>query len=372
MIDISVIIPLYKGGKYIKAIVDMMEKSFDYAEHNQRKLKMELIFINDYPEEKFDEIRSQKLRISYIYNNKNMGIHASRIIGIHAALGIYIHMLDQDDIIKENFYISQLQCIENREAVVCNGVYRTNKFIFEPEMSEIDENLFISKGCQIISPGQVLVRKNSIPQAWIKNIIQNSGCDDWLLWILMVYQGSKFSYNSEMAYIHVEDGNNQSFHWDRMSISLAEIKNIVQNQKIEDELKIQTLNCINKFICDYDKFYKFDVLWNKISKEQFIEYFETQNIKTIGIYGYGNIGKKIIKTFQKCELSIWTIDRDVRYIEQDIKIYRLTEKLPNADLIIVTPLRGGEELKSKLRNVSQTEVMLIDEFISMVLIDEFM
>ncbi len=336
MADISVIVPLYQGNKYIKQIIEMVEKG---------SYSMELIFINDYPNEQVEELYSDKIKVRYFYNQENRGIHQSRILGVKKATGSYIHMLDQDDLIEDNFYKTQMETIQDADVVVCNGYYRGKKLIFEKERTEINSKEFYTKGNIIISPGQTLIKRDAISKEWLEDSLQNSGCDDWFLWILMVYNEMDFAYNSEIAYIHVEDGNNQTFHWDKMRDSLKEIRarlEVLSN--VDKEQKQQTLKCIDKFIFDYDSFYKFDSEWKCIDKEQLKNYLKINELQTVAIYGYGNIGRKVAKTLQMCGMNVWAIDRDVRYIEEDISIYRPEDKLPSADLIIVTPLRGQDEI----------------------------
>ena len=49
--DISVIIPVYRGQKYCQRILDMMERNCLF-ENLYEKCSVEVIFVNDYPEER--------------------------------------------------------------------------------------------------------------------------------------------------------------------------------------------------------------------------------------------------------------------------------------------------------------------------------
>ena len=51
-VDISVAIPIYKGKKYIASIIEMLEANQKELIQNERKEKIEVIFVNDYPNEK--------------------------------------------------------------------------------------------------------------------------------------------------------------------------------------------------------------------------------------------------------------------------------------------------------------------------------
>ena len=349
MKTISIVVPLYKGNKYIEGIIIMLESNYKYLQKNGFTVTIECIFVNDFPEERVIERYSNFIEIRYLYHTKNNGIHKSRVDGITVANGTYIHMLDQDDIITEEYYFHQLKTMGEADIVVCNGCYHGNKLIFESNMKEFNKTILINHGNKIISPGQTLIKKNSIPTDWMENIVQNSGCDDWLLWILMIYEDASFSYNSQLSYCHIEDGNNQSSHWDKMSLSLKEIKTILTKQTIaNEEIKMQSLKCIDKFIYDYEAFYQFEKTWRNIDEKQIKKFLSENDIKRIAVYGYGNIGKQIVHVLKKYDSNIWAMDRDFRYVDEEVRIYRPEDMIPEVDLMIVTPLRGREQIKSYL------------------------
>lgn len=95
----SVIVPIYYGRKYIKTLINMVEK-------NAAKVNGEiaLLFVVDSLEEDIKDLcKSEKIKIQIIQNKKNQGIHYSRVQGINQANGKYILMLDQDNKISDNF-----------------------------------------------------------------------------------------------------------------------------------------------------------------------------------------------------------------------------------------------------------------------------
>ena len=120
---LSIIVPLYKGEKYVLHIVNMCENACSAAEIFN---DAELIFVNDYPEEKINIVNSS-IKTMVINNDQNQGIHRSRIVGLEAASGDYVHFLDQDDCISEEFYISTLPYAKNTDVVVTNGIIELSK-----------------------------------------------------------------------------------------------------------------------------------------------------------------------------------------------------------------------------------------------------
>lgn len=231
---ISTIIPIYHGSKYIEEKLNMINKAFQQA--NVLK-DAELIFVNDSPDEEityYKSFKNFKFTIRVIKNETNMGIHYSRVQGLKASFGKYIHFLDQDDEILEDFYKDTLANIKNDDVIVSNCIlerenapdrllYRNNI-----ELNNVKKPyLYIFLDDRIISPGQCLIRKNSIPTFWEENIMTKNGADDFLLWILMFEEKRKFLVIKKPLYIHKNTGENYSSDENRMKESLSELTNIL-------------------------------------------------------------------------------------------------------------------------------------------------
>ena len=98
MIDLSIIVPIYKGSQYIKKIIKDVEINI-----KKTNIHAELIFVNDCLEDPLCETDSNLCKAIYIQNERNVGIHKSRINGLEIATGKYIVFLDQDDYIYHNY-----------------------------------------------------------------------------------------------------------------------------------------------------------------------------------------------------------------------------------------------------------------------------
>ncbi len=88
---VSVVMPAYNCEKYIgEAIESVLEQ----------RIPLELIIVEDSSKDRTKEVVSSYLqdeRITYIRNEKNAGVAASRNKGIELAKGKYIAFLDADD-----------------------------------------------------------------------------------------------------------------------------------------------------------------------------------------------------------------------------------------------------------------------------------
>ena len=234
--DISVIVPIYKGQKYISIIQRMITQNLDYAENQGHSMAVELIFVNDYPD---DAIHVKKTDNRYdvivVENDKNSGIHQTRVNGLARANGDYILFLDQDDKISSNCLYSQFISIGEADVVVGNGkrfLAGEYRKIYRSEIKHKlvkSERIFLKAADQIVSPGHCLIRKESIPLEWKQHIIVKNGGDDMFLWILMFERGCEFAINRKIVYKHVDTGVNVSNDIAGMLMSAENVIQEAQN-----------------------------------------------------------------------------------------------------------------------------------------------
>ena len=269
-IDVSVIVPIYKGQKYIYKIIEMVQENIRYAFDKGKRIYVELIFVNDYPSENLVVVINGEFNfpVVLIENEKNLGIHQSRIKGVLKSRGKYILMLDQDDFIEECWIFSQLECIGSADMVIGNG-YRMfgdkRKRIYKDSLKRTlltNETVYLKAANQIVSPGQCLIRKNSIPSEWIIKPIFANGGDDFFLWILMFEKKMKFNTNITEIYTHVDTGENVSRNLNAMIKSARNVidkldeicyvnkRNIMKYQRRIDYLSLlaNQNNAINRFL----------------------------------------------------------------------------------------------------------------------------
>ena len=225
--DISIVIPFYKGNRYIKKLLNVIQ-------HNRKNLyfeniSSEIIIVNDSPETPVlidDEHLLNGVRI--IDNPYNQGIHQSRVNGLNAAEGKYVLFLDQDDLISNNALLSQMKAIKSYDFVVGNGYKTDSKTRYElyktikEQKKCLNLKYYYYYTCPIISPGLVLIKKTAIPEAWKINILKHNGSDDFYLWMLMLLNGARGTINRNHVYTHIYTGDNTSLDASYMRESTKE------------------------------------------------------------------------------------------------------------------------------------------------------
>lgn len=245
--DISVIVPIYKGNQYIPAILDMIRRNVSFAQENGTRLEVELLLVNDFPSEPIvlDPPVDPGYEIRIFENERNEGIHASRVHGLSAASGSYILFLDQDDEITEDCLLSQYKAIQGHDVVIGNGLrgiknqYRKIYRSKGKQKLSCKEKYYIKAANQIVSPGHCLIRKEAIPNEWYEYIMTDNGGDDLFLWFLMFEGGKSFCTNDKCIYKHVETGNNCSNDRNAMYRSSDNIIRISKECQVLPEKKLK-------------------------------------------------------------------------------------------------------------------------------------
>jgi glycosyltransferase involved in cell wall biosynthesis len=142
-VEVSVIITTFRRSGYLKkAIASVLEQDFE---------RFELIVVNDDPTDReTDQIIGSfhDSRIVYLKNKENLGGAGSLNIGLRAAKGKYIAILDDDDewICKDKLS-KQVRFLEERPDHVLVGTrmavvnYGDDKEIIRPEVPEDDREL---------------------------------------------------------------------------------------------------------------------------------------------------------------------------------------------------------------------------------------
>lgn len=210
-VDLSVIIPVYNGEKYIQICYESLI--------SQTYSKIELIFINDGSIDGttkiLTKILAEKSDIPItVVEQLNQGVSAARNQGLALAVGEYVMFVDGDDYVDSKYceIMSNLIKKEKADVAMCNyylvrptGVY-ANRLPFE--MS--DQALFINKDVAIetvIAPkgfkGFVwnkIYRKERIDQINFSEKL--SYLEDYFFNLQVINQSKKIAYTTECLYYY--------------------------------------------------------------------------------------------------------------------------------------------------------------------------
>ena len=246
---ISVITPVYHGNRYLDGYMKMMSKAaWEFVEAD-RDNSVEVILVNDSPEIpiEFNKSLAGGFTIRILENDMNRGIHYSRVNGLNVCSGDYVVFLDHDDSISKHCFTSHRNSIGDSDVSVGNGVFEINGQrvpIFANKYSQdyaVREESYIWLRDFIVSPGQCLIKKNSIPEYWKENIIKHNGTDDYLLWLLMLQNGCSMCCNYKAIYLHRDTGANVSSDDDKMFESTEEMLGILEKNEAYPKDKLELI-----------------------------------------------------------------------------------------------------------------------------------
>lgn len=363
--SVSVIIPIYRGQKYIDSLIKMISAwKNDFPEY-----QLEIIFVNDYPAIPLQVDNTdleQNVVIKVLENEKNVGIHLSRITGLESAEGRYIVFLDQDDTLAPDYLRCQLECLKDNDAVICNGLYRGGEKIYSetsPIKSQYSLHEYLIDGYPLVSLGQLLIRKDCIPEEWIKNPMIYNGWDDHYLWALMMSHGVKVGTTEKILYSHEEDGSNLSFDWEQMALSGKNFRDVFLSLDILSEREIEKFKIlVNNKIAKYEKYDTLEKQMTGITIEKVVAYFRNNGFFEIAIYGVGVYGKRLIEMLEETEIQVLCgIDKRKDVKSGNIPIIFPGDRMRRVDAIVVSPIFSYEEIKNNLKKYYSCAIISLSD-----------
>lgn len=139
---LSVIIPVFNGEQYLRTCLNnMLEQSYP---------NLEIIVVDDGSVDESAAIASQ-YPVSLVRHAHNRGLSAARNTGIDHASGKYIHFMDVDDSINQEYYQRMASALEETGAVVaCGGMcnqkskYKSLEFEQRRVYTDTDDKLRVT------------------------------------------------------------------------------------------------------------------------------------------------------------------------------------------------------------------------------------
>lgn len=337
---------------------------------------VEVIFVNDYPDKNIDinVTWREEYHARIINHAENLGIHGTRVEAIKAAAKEYVVLLDQDDRIAPNYIESQLKCIGRNDAVLCNGYLEygqmnVKKKIYSNKFQQEEAPATTFDVNKIISPGQVVIKKESIPGIWMENIMRRNGSDDYFLWLAMNDKHCSFAVNEEMLYTHVWTGNNASGNHLEMMASYEEALDILKRNGIRYPSSEQRYK---KMSIDFSKYYELSQIYDtwlylKNRNLSLEDYLVGRGYNRIAVYGMSYLGNRVCDEFANSRIEVaFVIDKEADRFVADIPIYgldKIEDRMKEVDLVLVTVLASLEPIKKVLNKNSEVPVISVKDIL---------
>lgn len=330
-------------------------------ETNRRQMHkgigMELIFVNDFPEEEVvlpENVTEKADFVIVIENQINVGIHQSRINGLAAASGEWIVFLDQDDTIADTYFVSQFTKAEGYDAVVSNGYWRGGEKIYTetyPFANPCTFDMLTEYGYPLISLGQLMVKRERISSFWVRKALKHNGCDDLYLWALMMAENVKVAINDDFIYTHEENGDNASLNYKEMKLSIENVKRDFLNLNcVSSERKKRFEDMMDRISLKYSQYDSLNEVFGNIDPEKIERYFLHRNIKKVAVYGVGIYGKALLRKLRDTSIVVcYGIDMRADVKDVGIPVVNPDSELGAVDAVIVTPVAEFEGIREMLK-----------------------
>lgn len=148
-VQVSVVMPVYNGEKYIRQAVESVLV---------QQVALELLVINDCSTDATARILEEyggDTRVHIVENEENCGVAESRNTGIRMAKGKYIAFLDSDDWWSEEKLAVQCELLEKKQFVLCC----TGRELMKPDGSSTGKIVHVPEKITY----EMLLHTNHIP-----------------------------------------------------------------------------------------------------------------------------------------------------------------------------------------------------------------
>jgi glycosyltransferase involved in cell wall biosynthesis len=302
--EVSVIVPVYNGERFIKNIInDLVRQEFK---------NFEVIFVNDGSTDNSvrvltEELQSAELQFTLI-NENNMGPSSARNAGINVANGKFICFVDVDDNLNEKYLQLQYNELNNKQADICFCRMGGKHFEKESGRTEVIEKTkalgmflrkeFIANACNAMFRKELLVKNCLLFDAKCRYTE-----DLHFNWRAIAYSEKIVLLDKKLYYYNANEGSLMSkFNSERYD-------NIPSFMELEEFFQ---KNC-SVF---YDTFKKFGVAkniwsltWQSAIKQDKKLYFE--NIKEYNVKAYMKRLKKFPKVTVRLSSKVFLFSPEI-------------------------------------------------------------
>lgn len=226
---VSVIIPCYNQGQYLKEAVDSVLAS-TYE-------NIEIIVINDGSTEDVDIIKNFSAPKTKVIHQENQGVCNSRNNAIKAASGKYILPLDADDKIHPEYIEKAVKIHENNEKI---GIVYCKAEYFGKKKGEWEVKDYKFPDClwknEIFN--SAMYKKSDWEAVGGYNPQMKYGNEDWEFWLSLIERGVEVYKISEVLFYYRQGKNTRSKELEASGNQLEQVKQLM---KLHPNLYIDNL-----------------------------------------------------------------------------------------------------------------------------------
>ncbi len=254
---ISIVIPCYNDDKYIEQAINSVL--------NQTYQNIEIIVVDDGSNIETKRVLSRlEAKVTKLINQENKGQSTARNVGIKAAKGEYILILDSDDFFEPLFCEKAISIFKNKQKtkiVSCyaNIIYPTgNRELYKPAGGDINNVIFNN-----IALGSVMFKKENWKIAQGYDETMRNGFEDWEFYIRMLREGGRVLIIKEPLFNYRRQLNSTTTKANRNKYELLKYIYLKHKSLYVDNFELLITHLLNKIEREE---------LEKVKKEKSIEY----------------------------------------------------------------------------------------------------
>lgn len=94
------------------------------------------------------------------------------------------------------------------------------------------------------------------------------------------------------------------------------------------------------------------------------DYFIESNIKTIAIYGMGEMGNRLYDELKNSKVEVkYAIDKEAESIYSELDVRKLEDGMPFVDAVIVTAVFAFEDIKNELASSVDYQIISLEDVV---------
>ena len=242
---ISIIIPCYNHGQYIREAIQSVEQCTD-------KSLYEIIIVNDGSKDEYTIDMMDKLAAEgyHVINQVNQGLGRTRNNGIKAAKGEYILPLDSDNRIRPEYIYESIKILDAHPEVAM--VYGDAEFFGDKSKRHVVGEFNLQNMMVENQIDACAVYRKSVWEAvgGYDEKMPIMGYEDWDMWMNMTFKNYKFHYVPEILFDYRVLGNSML-----RSISVSNKKKLFRymDEKYKGYLNMDHMNQELMKLCSRNK-----------------------------------------------------------------------------------------------------------------------
>lgn len=173
----------------------------------------------------------------------------------------------------------------------------------------------------------------------------------------------------EGMYLEPDEKNHDAF--------LKEIKRARENaEQYPDDTdgkysaEVSMIKSLSEDRCKLESYFRTLNKWLTV-KEQgkcLEQYFKRNNVKSIGVYGYGALGRHLVDELCESDVTVkYVIDKKIPDISCNIKIIRPEEQIQNVEMIVVTAYYYWNEIVELLGKKGDYQIISLETVVDEVM-----